>query len=129
MELVSPQKRSTVFEAVGGFPFFDRLVDIFYERVKADPNLAPMFPEEMDEPKERLSLFLAQFFGGPNEYSLRRGHPRLRSRHLPFTIARPERDAWLAHMLAALTETGVQDPALSEMRKYFEDASEFMINA
>jgi hemoglobin len=117
-----------VFEIAGGMPVFERLVDVFYDRVKAEPVLSGMFPEDMTEPKEHLTLFLAQFFGGPPEYSMRRGHPRLRARHLAFTIGQRERDAWLAHMLAALDECGIEEPALSEMRAYFEDASAFMIN-
>lgn len=128
MELVSPQPRSNVYRRIGGLPAFDKLVEAFYTRVKQDPTLAPMFPEDMAEPRRHLALFLAQFFGGPNDYSLERGHPRLRSRHLLFRIGRAERDAWLAHMLAAIEDAGIQEPALSEMRKYFDEASEFMIN-
>jgi hemoglobin len=129
MEVIGQQQRSSVFDQVGGLEPFVRLVDVFYDRVKQDPTLSGMFPEDMTEPKERLALFLAQFFGGPPEYSLRRGHPRLRMRHLPFVIGQKERDAWLGHMLAALVESGIEEPALTEMRKYFEDASTFMINS
>jgi hemoglobin len=107
---------------------FTRLVDVFYERVKQDPVLTGMFPEEMTGPKERLALFLAQFFGGPQTYSEKRGHPRLRQRHLPFAIGRSERDAWVGHMLAALEEAAIPDPPRSEMRRYFEDAATFMMN-
>lgn len=128
MDLLTPQKRSRVFDLVGGLPAFERLVGAFYDRVKRDEALSAMFPEDMTGPKERLALFLAQFFGGPPEYSLRRGHPRLRSRHLPFAIGQAQRDAWLAHMLAALEEVGIGEPALAEMRAYFDDASTFMIN-
>lgn len=108
---------------------FDRLVDVFYDRVAEDPLLAPMFPSDFREPKERLSLFLQQFFGGPQTYSERRGHPRLRARHLPFRIGRAERDAWVGHMMAALDEVGVAEPALSEMQRYFRDAATFLMNA
>jgi hemoglobin len=128
VELVRPPRRSDVFDLIGGMPAFKRLVDVFYDRVKLDQVLADMFPEDMSEPKEHLALFLAQFFGGPPEYSLRRGHPRLRMRHLPFAIGKRERDAWLGHMLGALDECGIDEPALSEMKAYFEDASAFMIN-
>jgi hemoglobin len=127
LEVIGQQK-SAVFDQVGGFPTFEALVDAFYDRVKADPLLSSMFPEDMTEPKEKLSLFLAQFFGGPPEYSRLRGHPRLRMRHLPFRIGQAERDAWLGHMLAALDESGIEEPARSEMRQYFEDGSAFMIN-
>ncbi len=88
-----------------------------------------MFPKAMTEPKAHLALFLAQFFGGPAEYSRRRGHPRLRLRHLPFAIGQRQRDAWLGHMLAALEASGITEPAASEMRRYFEDGSTFMINS
>ncbi|HEY7269853.1 MAG TPA: globin [Dehalococcoidia bacterium] len=119
----------SVFEAAGGLPAFVALVDDFYDRVKADQLLAPMFPQDLTEAKSHLALFLAQFFGGPAEYSRRRGHPRLRMRHLPFTIGQRERDAWLSHMLAALDASGIPEPAASEMRRYFEDGSTFMMNA
>jgi hemoglobin len=119
----------SVYELAGGMAVFVSLVGDFYDRVKQDATLAPMFPEDMTEAKEHLALFLAQFFGGPPEYSRRRGHPRLRMRHLPFTIGRRERDAWLGHMLAALESSGIPEPAAAEMRRYFEDASAFMINA
>ena len=120
---------ATVFDLAGGLPAFVRLVGDFYDRVHADPALAPMFPADMTEAKEHLALFLAQFFGGPQEYSRRRGHPRLRMRHLPFTIGQQQRDAWLGHMLAALDASGIPEPAASDMRRYFEDGSAFMINA
>jgi hemoglobin len=49
-------------------------------------------------------------------------------RHLPFAIGRRERDAWVSHMLAALGEAGIAEPARSQMQKYFEDAATFLIN-
>ncbi|MPZ50997.1 MAG: globin [Dehalococcoidia bacterium] len=108
---------------------FKRLAEAFYTGVEDDPLLRPLYVEEtLEAPAERLGLFLAQFFGGPPQYSLQRGHPMLRARHLPFRIGKPERDAWIVHMLAAIDETGIQEPARSEMREYFERASTFLIN-
>ena len=49
-------------------------------------------------------------------------------RHMPFVIGQRERDAWLTHMLAAVDEAGIQEPARTEMQRYFTDASTFMIN-
>src|SRR4051812_2167651 len=119
----------SIYEWAGGMPAFVALVDDFYDRVAADPFLRPMFPADLGPPKERLSLFLAQYFGGPGTYSEQRGHPRLRMRHFPFRIGKRERDAWLGHMLAALDASDIGEPARSVMRKYFEDGSAFMINA
>ncbi|RMD81162.1 MAG: globin, partial [Chloroflexi bacterium] len=54
--------------------------------------------------------------------------PRLRMRHLPFPIGPVERDAWLEHMLAALDEAGVPEPARSVMEAYFRNAAQAMMN-
>src|SRR5438445_7400085 len=115
-------------ELAGGVEAFRRLADVFYDYIAEDALLRPLFPAEFREPKERLALFLAQYFGGPTMYSEQRGHPRLRMRHLPFHIGQKERDAWLGHMLAALDAAGIPEPAKSAMRTYFEDGSTFMMN-
>jgi hemoglobin len=107
---------------------FHRIADAFYVRVEQDTLLRPMYPSSLDRAKEHLALFLAQFFGGPQTYSDNRGHPRLRMRHQRFEIGKAERDAWMKHMLAALDEAGIQEPALTPMVRYFEDAASFLIN-
>jgi hemoglobin len=117
-----------VYAAIGGDETFRRLVDAFYRRVEADPLLRSLFPADLDDGKERQFLFLTQYFGGPDRYSQVRGHPRLRMRHLPFSIGQRERDAWLGHMLAAIDEVGIPDPYASVMREYFDRASAFMMN-
>lgn len=118
----------TIYELVGGEDTFRRLVDAFYARVEADPELRPMFPADMEEGKRAQFLFLSQFFGGPTTYSEERGHPRLRMRHAPFMIDRTAREHWLSHMLAALDEVGIEEPIRSTMTDYFERASTHMIN-
>ena len=66
---------------------FRRLVAAFYRRVATDDILSPMYPKkDMAGAEERLRGFLIQRFGGPDHYSQRRGHPRLRMRHAPFKI-------------------------------------------
>lgn len=117
-----------IYELVGGLPAFERLVDAFYDAVETDPVLRPLYPQSLDESRLHLGLFLSQFFGGPPDYSMRRGHPRLRARHLPFVIGKRERDAWVAHMLAAIDEAGIEEPARRHMRTYFQDAATFLIN-
>jgi hemoglobin len=118
----------SVFEAVGGEPTFRRLVDAFYARVEADEFLRPLFPADLEEGKRAQYLFLMQFFGGPTQYMIERGHPRLRMRHSPFPIGRKARDHWYGHMVAAMDEVGIQEPAREIMREYFDRASLFMIN-
>ncbi len=118
----------SVYDIVGGAEVFHRLTYEFYSRVYADPLLRPMFPDDRAGAEERLRLFLMQYFGGPTDYSEQRGHPRLRQRHLPFSIGVAERDAWLGHMLAAIDSVDIAEPARAHMRRYFDNAATFMIN-
>ena len=127
-------KPASVYEAAGGEATFRRLVEAFYDGVAADPLLRPLYPEA-DQPgsdlpgaRERLTLFLVQYWGGPATYSETRGHPRLRMRHQPFAIGRAERDAWLRHMTAAVDTLDVERGVRKALLDYFEAASTAMIN-
>lgn len=118
----------TLYQQLGGQELFDRLADAFYRGVEKDALLRPMYPSSLHCARKHLALFLAQFFGGPADYNALRGSPRLRMRHVPFQIGQAERDHWLAHMIAALDEVGVPEPARSLMHGYFTSTSTFLIN-
>src|SRR5258707_1095231 len=79
-------------------------------------------------PSRRLPGRMAQGTLGPTTYSARRGHPRLRLRHQPFAIGQAERDAWLAHMTAAVESLGLQPEVRKALIDYFETTSTAMIN-
>lgn len=128
----------SLYERVGGTAFFERLVDVFYEGVATDEVLAPLYPEYPDfgGARHRLTLFLVQYWGGPTSYSDERGHPRLRLRHMPFTIGEAERDRWLVHMMHAVdVATAELDVDVDErgdiaarLRGYFVPSAEHMRN-
>jgi len=124
----------TLFLRVGGMPFFERLVDRFYEGVRTDAVLLPLYPEQPDltGARHRLTLFLAQYWGGPTTYADERGHPRLRLRHLSFHIGPAERDRWLVHMAAAVKDTcraeETPDDVSAELMNYFTSAAEHLRN-
>ena len=124
----SVDEQVTVFEAVGGTPFFTALVDRFYDRVETDDLLRPMYPNDLAGAKDRLALFLAQYWGGPTTYSDERGHPRLRMRHNPFAVDTAARDAWLRAMIGALEEAPPAEPIRSAMIEYFVRSADFMRN-
>jgi hemoglobin len=119
----------SVFDAVGGQPFFDDLVERFYGRVEHDPVLRPLYPEDLGPGKRGLALFLGQYWGGPPAYSAEKGHPRLRMRHDPFVIGRRERDAWFAAMSATVREAGVDAELEQRLLDYFTMAADHMVNA
>lgn len=100
----------TMFEAIGGFDTIDRLVNAFYKRVGARPELIEIFPDDLTETARKQRLFLTQFFGGPMIYSEERGNPMMRRRHLPFEITPTRRNAWLECMSEALDEAEIEEP-------------------
>jgi hemoglobin len=120
---------STLYEDVG-MPFFVALVDGFYAQVAVDPVLLALYPEQVDlaPARERLTLFLAQYWGGPTTYSDARGHPRLRMRHGPFRIGMVERDHWLRAMESALNELAPADDVRARLDAYFLMAADAMRN-
>jgi hemoglobin len=126
--MVSVLNRS-VYELAGGEETFKLLVERFYARVPDDEVLRAVYPEEdLAGAAERLTLFLIQYWGGPQTYSERRGHPRLRLRHQPFAIGQAERDAWLGHMTAAVESLDLAPAVRKALLDYFETASTAMIN-
>jgi hemoglobin len=96
----------SLYDRVGGRRFFVDLVERFYVGVAGDPTLRPMYPEDLGPPRERLTMFLVQYWGGPDDYARERGHPRLRMRHGPFPITAEASEAWLVHMRRALAGAG-----------------------
>lgn len=122
------KSETTIYELVGGDETFRALVDDFYARIEQDEHLISMFPDDLEPGKERQFLFLTQYFGGPARYSEQRGHPRLRMRHMPFPVDSEASQRWLGHMLAAIDAVGIEEPARSAMRAYFQRAAPAMIN-
>jgi hemoglobin len=127
MEHVRTQEN--FYEAVGGEQTFRRIIGRFYAEVAQDELLRPLYPEQdLGPAEERLRLFLTQYWGGPQTYSQRRGHPRLRMRHAPFRIGPAERDAWLRCMRVAVDEAGLDEERRTELWAYLEMAANSLIN-
>ena len=118
-----------MYEAIGGEAALTRIVHRFYAGVAADPVLRAIYPEaDLGPAEERFRLFLIQYWGGPATYSERRGHPRLRMRHLPFPVTPSARDHWLTSMRAALDEEGLPGRVDQTMWEYFLTAGDAMVN-
>ena len=123
---------STLYDRVGGRPFFEALTRRFYEAVSADPILANLYPTDADafeQARAHLELFLVQYWGGPTTYNEERGHPRLRMRHAPFVIGRAERDAWVAHITDAVKAAGLAPLEEMQLLNYLAGAATQLINS
>lgn len=117
------------YDQVGGHDVFVRLVDVFYEGIADDEVLRPMYPEaDLGPAKERMFLFLEQYWGGPTTYSERRGHPRLRQRHAPFAVNPDARDRWLAHMRRAVDAAELPPLMEATLWDYLQRAAYAMVN-
>lgn len=111
-------------------PFFEGLVDRFYQGVEANPSLLALYPDQSDlvGARHRLSLFLAQYWGGPTTYNAERGQPRLYMRHMPFAIDPAARDHWLTAMRAAVAFMDPPPQVAARLLQYFDMAAEAMRN-
>ena len=108
---------------------FTRLVAAFYKRVPGDDVLGPMYEgRDLADAEWRLREFLVGRFGGPMRYVEKRGHPRLRMRHVPFAITPSARDRWVELMSQALQEVQLPAQAVPPLRQFFDQAATFMIN-
>lgn len=120
---------TSLYDAVGGEPVFRQLVDRFYEGVAVDPVLRPLYPDEdLADARDRLRMFLVQYWGGPTTYGDTRGHPRLRMRHNTWVIGQRERDAWLGHMRAAVASLDLPDDARAAVWEHLERAAHSLVN-
>ena len=121
-----PAEPVALYDAVGGMPFFTELVDRFYEGVVADPPLLARYPtpDDLTQARRHLTLFLAQYFGGPTDYRDERGAPRLRMRHFEFDVDTEMRDRWLTHMRAAVEQMDPPEQVREPLLAYFDMAAE-----
>lgn len=124
----------TLYARLGPAPFAT-LARELYRGLDGDARIRAMFPEDLSATSRSVAdmrEFLTQFFGGPADYSDRKGHPRLRARHMRFAIDQSARDAWLENALAALvvavSEHSIPRDAETEIARYLVQASQFMIN-
>lgn len=122
---------TSAFDALGGEAAVRALVDRFYDLMDLEPAYAGirrLHPDTLDGSRDKLFWFLCGWLGGPDLYVQRFGHPRLRARHLPYSIGIAERDQWLACMAQAVAECGL-DPALAQrLHEAFFNTADWMRN-
>jgi hemoglobin len=127
------EQPASFYDEVGGAETFRTIVSRFYQLVREDEILRPLYPEDdLDAAEVRLRMFLEQYWGGPRTYSDQRGHPRLRMRHAPFKVGPFERDAWLRCMHTAVGEidsTTLDDAHRQVLLNYLEMAAHSMVNS
>ena len=126
--LESPGRPPTPFERLGGRVVLASIIDDFYARIDADPELRPIFPADLVPGREKQKLFLEQWLGGEPLYQRVHGPPAMRRRHLPFTITAPDAERWLAHFGAALDASGAEAGLAAEILGALRPVAMRMVN-
>ncbi|GEK34290.1 globin domain-containing protein [Kurthia sibirica] len=122
------QKPIIPFEEIGA-DTLEEMISIFYSKVAKNPQLKPIFPEEMTETARKQTQFQIQYLGGPNVYTEEHGHPMLKARHNPFEITPARAQAWLECMSEAMDEVGLDGKIREVYFKRLVLTAHHMINA
>ena len=121
----------TPYAWIGGEEKVRALVERFYDLMDLEPRYAALravHGATLEQARQRLGWFLTGWLGGPQHYTDRFGHPRLRMRHLPFRIGIQERDQWLACMDQAMGEVGIDEALRTRLRDSFFQTADWMRN-
>ena len=121
----------SLYELIGGEAGLRSLVERFYDLMDSSPEAArirAIHPKSLKQSREKLFLFLSGWSGGPQYYVERFGHPRLRMRHMPFSIGTVERDQWLWCMNKALDESDLDPRVIEFLKIRFAEAADFLRN-
>jgi hemoglobin len=121
----------TPFAWIGGESQVHALVDRFYDLMDLEPDYAALraaHGTELANAREKLKIFLTGWMGGPQRYTEQFGHPRLRMRHMPFSIGIAERDQWVACMDQAMQETAIDDALRTRLKESFMQTADWMRN-
>ena len=121
----------SAYEWLGGDAQVRALADRFYDLMDLEPNyqaLRAAHGPTLDTARDKLYWFLSGWLGGPNLYIEQFGHPRLRARHMPFSIGIQERDQWVACMAQAMNELKVDPDLANRLNQSFLQTADWMRN-
>lgn len=124
-------ENKTIYEKIGGDAAVSTLVARFYELMDSVPQFAElraMHPESLEGAREKLYMFLSGWLGGPDLFVEKFGHPMLRARHMPFSIGTMERDQWVACMVLAMEDVGIEETVRTKLLGNFFKTADFMRN-
>ena len=119
------------YNRIGGEQKIRELVERFYQLLDSLPEAATvraMHARDLRGSREKLFMFLSGWLGGPQLYTEKYGHPRLRQRHMPFAINTEARDLWMHCMQQAMVDVGIEESLREELKAAFYKTADFMRN-
>lgn len=133
MDYNSPmlETQKSLYELMGGAAGLRTLVDRFYDLIDSSPEAAQLralHPKSLRQSREKFFMFLSGWSGGPQLYIEKYGHPRLRMRHMPFSIGVVERDQWIWCMNKALDGMQMNAALIEFLKARFAETADFLRN-
>jgi len=128
---MNTESATTPYQIIGGEPTVRALVHRFYRLMDELPEaweIRKLHPQDLSGSEEKLYLYLTGWLGGPQLYVERFGHPRLRSRHMPFPVDSQARDQWMMCMHQSLEENVANEEIRSKLYRSLQDLADFMRN-
>jgi hemoglobin len=122
---------ATPYQRIGGEAGVRQLCHTFYKimvETEQTQLIRNLHPEDISRSEEKLFMFLSGWMGGPPLFTDKFGHPRLRARHLPFSIGIEERDQWLYCMAQALKSMDLDPLFAEQLMSSFVQTADFMRN-
>jgi hemoglobin len=121
----------SLYQLIGGEDGLKSLVERFYDIIDSAPEasrLRALHPKSLKQSREKFFMFLSGWTGGPQLYVEKFGHPRLRMRHMPFSIGIVERDQWIWCMNKALDESNMDRRVAEYLKSRFAETADFLRN-
>lgn len=128
---VTEEQKSNLYELIGGAEKLREMVDRFYDLMELEPEFSGiriLHPPSIDGSRDKLFWFLSGWMGGPDLYIEQFGHPRLRARHLSFSIGVSERDQWLRCMAWAMQDVDIAEGLQQHLMTSFYQTADWMRN-
>jgi hemoglobin len=100
----------TLYEWLGGIDALGSLTTRFYQHVRNDPLLGPVFEHMGTDHPAHVAAFLAEVLGGPETYSRQHGgHPHMIQQHLNRHLTQDQRRRWVSLLLETADELSMPD--------------------
>jgi hemoglobin len=115
----------SLFEHAGGQHGLHRLEQSFYASLLRDPLLQPLFGAGRASHVDHLTMFTAESFGGPDDFTRELGFRHLIDVHRGLHISEEQRSRFVELYLAALDDAAMpDDPAFRDaVREHLEFGS------
>jgi hemoglobin len=117
----------TLYQTIGGRLKINAAVELFYQKVLADPSLRPFFEAVgMDHLRERQSMFVSMLLGARVVYTgkdIHAAHEKARKMGMNHSHF----DTFLKHFREALEEVGVPPERLDKIIQLLQASSDAVL--